>query len=121
MFGKKKLELRIKELEEMQKKGYYGNNENNEYLKEVYRYAYQLSEFSETNNAKLVNYYKNNAVVRGLLGTQIGDTIAEISDYIGNFAMIYTLLISIVTLPDDSAGIVCETKVNTIPNRQVLS
>ena len=82
MFGKKKLEQRIRELEEMQKKGYYGNNENNEFLKEVYRYAYQLSEFSETNNAKLVNYYKNNAVVRGLLGTQIGDTIAEISDYI---------------------------------------
>ena len=66
----------------MQKKGYFGGNENNDYLKEVYRYAYQLSEFSETNNAKLVNYYKNNAVVRGLLGTQIGDTIAEISDYI---------------------------------------
>ena len=79
MSKRKELEQRIKELEKMQKKGYYGNNENNEYLKEVYRYAYQLSEFSETNNDKLVNYYKNNAVVRGLLGTQIGDTIAQIS------------------------------------------
>ena len=83
MFNRRKeLEQRIQELEKMQKKGYFGGNENNDYLKEVYRYAYQLSEFSDVNNAKLVNYYKNNAVVRGLLGTQIGDTIAEISDYI---------------------------------------
>ena len=47
MFNRRKeLEQRIQELEKMQKKGYYGNNENNEFLKEVYRYAYQLSLFS---------------------------------------------------------------------------
>jgi len=40
MFNKRKeLEQRIQELEKMQKKGYFGGNENNDYLKEVYRYA----------------------------------------------------------------------------------
>lgn len=84
MFGRKNkaLEQRIQELEQMQKKGYYGGNENNEYLKEVYRYVYQLSDFSKTDNQRLMDYYTYNAVVRGLLGTQIGDTIAELSDYI---------------------------------------
>ena len=74
------------EIETLEKKGYFGgDNTNNEYLKEVTRNIQSgvaLLDFSTVDRKKLVGYYKTNAIVRGIVGTTIGNAIAELSDYI---------------------------------------
>ena len=74
------------EIETLEKKGYFGgDNTNNEYLKEVTRNIQSgvaLLDFSTVDRKKLVSYYKTNAIVRGIVGTTIGNAIAELSDYI---------------------------------------
>lgn len=74
------------EIESLEKKGYYGgDNTNNEYLKEVTRYIQSgvaLLNFSTVDRRQLVSYYKTNAIVRGIVGTTIGNAISELSDYI---------------------------------------
>lgn len=70
----------------LQVKGYFGgDNTNNEYLKDLTKYIQNgvaLLDFSTVDRTKLVNYYKSNAIVRGIVGTTIGNAISELADYI---------------------------------------
>lgn len=95
IFGKKgvkalreELQTMNKSLEEkIEKKGYYESptNQDNEYLKQVLKFANEalrLVDFSEVNRMELVNYFKKNAVVRGIIDTTIASAVAELVDYI---------------------------------------
>ena len=95
IFGKKgvkalreELQTMNKSLEEkIEKKGYYESptNQDNEYLKQVLQLAnagLKLVDFSEVNRMELVNYFKKNAVVRGIIDTTIASAVAELVDYI---------------------------------------
>ena len=70
----------------LQVKGYFGgDNLNNEYLKDLTKYIQNgvaLLDFSAVDRKKLVDYYKTNAIVRGIVGTTIGNAISELADYI---------------------------------------
>lgn len=94
MFNNKKiakLEQEVKTLNdaaerlksEFEVKGFTTANENNEYLKQLYSAwgnAFKIIDFSEVNRDQLIDYYKSNAQVRGIID-RIADAVAELSDY----------------------------------------
>lgn len=95
IFGKKEVKALREELqtmnksleEKIEKKGYFESptNQDNEYLKQVLKFANEalrLVDFSEVNRMELVNYFKKNAVVRGIIDTTIASAVAELVDYI---------------------------------------
>lgn len=95
IFGKKEVKALREELqtmnksleEKIEKKGYFESPTNleNEFLKQVLQFAnagLKLVDFSEVDRVQLVNYYKKNAVVRGIIDTTIASAVAELADYI---------------------------------------
>lgn len=88
IFNKKKieqLEVLTKSLqEEVEKKGYFGVEEQNKFLKAFYNYLPNVSliDFSTTDFTSYINYYKTNAIVYGLVGTTISKAVGELSEYI---------------------------------------
>ena len=70
----------------LQVKGYFGgDNSRNEYFKDLTKHfstGVALLDFSAVDRKKLVDYYKSNAIVRGIVGTTIGNAISELADYI---------------------------------------
>ena len=88
IFNKKKieqLEVLTKSLqEEVEKKGFFGVEEQNKFLKAFYNYLPNVSliDFSTTDFTSYINYYKTNAIVYGLVGTTISKAVGELSEYI---------------------------------------
>ena len=95
IFGKKEVKALREELqtmnksleEKIEKKGYFESPTNleNEFLKQVLQFTnagLKLVDFSEVDRVQLVNYYKKNAVVRGIIDTTIASAVAELADYI---------------------------------------
>ena len=101
IFGKKKIEKMQDELLSIKKesegerkkllremtelKGFYSDNINNEYLTELFRNIGNYTkwiDFSSYDRAKLVKTYETNAIVRGIVGTTIGNAVAELAQYV---------------------------------------
>lgn len=72
-----------KELTEV--KGFYSDNTNNEYLNELFKYiSHQTKwvDFSSYSREALVATYETNAIVRGIVGTTIGNAVSELAKYV---------------------------------------
>jgi HK97 family phage portal protein len=92
LFGRKEikaLEQKIDALADkvaVEKKGFKGgDNSTNKYLKALTKHiqnSVTLLDFSDVDRTKLVNYYRTNAIVRGIIGTTIGGAVSELADYI---------------------------------------
>jgi HK97 family phage portal protein len=101
MFGEKKIQAlaskvdnltdQLKEQEskndalKLELKGFYSENVNNEYLNQVFKYinnSISFINFDSVDRVKLMDYYRNNAVVYGIVGTTIGNALAELSEYV---------------------------------------
>lgn len=86
IFGKK-AEKKIADLQskigELEKKGYYTPNTDNEYLKQQFallKDMVTLIDFSEVSRERLVKMYETNAQVRGIVNL-IANSVAELSDF----------------------------------------
>ena len=91
LFGKKEVKALQEAVQtlsnEIEKKGYFqeARNIDNEYLQQAYALASQqmrLIDFSEVNRVELMNYYKRNSVVRGIIDTTIASAVGELTEYI---------------------------------------
>lgn len=90
IFGKKTAELQkqVAELtQKIEKKGYYGTptpEEQAKFLKQFYQYLpnINLVDFGATNFNDYIKYYKNNAIVYGVVGTTIAKAVGELFEYI---------------------------------------
>ena len=88
MFNKKKiaeLEVLTKSLQDaVEKKSYFGAGEQAKFLTEFYKYMPKLSmiDFTATSFDEYIRYYKENAIVYGLVWTTIAKSVSELSDYI---------------------------------------
>ena len=83
IFGKKEIKSLKKRMIEIEKKGYFGENENNEYFKQLnslMNSSVKLLDFSSVNRSQLVKMYWTNAQVRGVVNL-IASSVAELSDY----------------------------------------
>ncbi len=83
IFGKKEIKNLKKRMIEIEKKGYFGENENNEYFKQLNSLmsnSIRLLDFSSVNRSQLVKMYWTNAQVRGVVNL-IASSVAELSDY----------------------------------------
>lgn len=83
IFGRKELKDLKRKVIELEKKGYFGDNENNEYFKQLNSLmsnSIRLLDFSSVNRSQLVKMYWTNAQVRGVVNL-IASSVAELSDY----------------------------------------
>lgn len=83
IFGRKELKNLKEKVTELEKKGYFGENENNEYFKQLNSLmsnSVRLIDFSTVNRAQLAKMYWTNAQVRGVVNL-IASSVAELSDY----------------------------------------
>lgn len=83
----KNMEERLEKAQQetLELKGYYSDNINNAYFTETFKYiknAMTFIGFDSVDRAKLMDYYKNNAVVFGLVSTIIGKAVGELSEYV---------------------------------------
>lgn len=73
-------------ISQLEKKGYFDNqNAENEYFKQVFKLqasSVKLLDFNTVDRASQVKYYESNAIVRGIVGTTIGNAVGELSQYI---------------------------------------
>lgn len=82
-----KIESLTKQIEskEIEKKGYFEDaaNVSNEYIRYLTQHIrFNLIDFPKVDRQKLVNYYTNNAIVRGIIDTTIARAVGELVDYI---------------------------------------
>ena len=77
--------LQKQEKENLELKGYYSDNATNEYLNQIFKYinnSVSFINFDEVDRVKLMDYYRKNAVVFGIISTIIGKAVGELSEYV---------------------------------------
>lgn len=97
MFGDKKIaalsskieglraQLKEQERRNIELKGYYSENINNEYLTQIFKHvqnSISFINFDNVDRSKLMDYYRNNAVVYGIISTTIGKAVGELADFV---------------------------------------
>lgn len=90
IFGKKTAELQrqlVELTQKMEKKGFFGAptpDQQAAFFKQFYQYLpnINLVDFGATNFDDYIKYYKNNAIVYGVVGTTISKAVGELFEYI---------------------------------------